>query len=186
MTVIKILFGLAAAFIVGIIAFVYSGVYNIAADDPHTAPVSWVLEKTRIQSIARRADSIQVPDDLKNMQRIERGARPYAAMCQSCHLGPGVEPTLVYTGLYPQPPQLSEHAAHSSPESLFWITKHGIKMTGMPAWGKTHGDEELWDIVAFIQKMPELSSEQYKQITKGADTVVSPSETHGEGASHSH
>lgn len=186
MTVLKIMMGIAVALIAGVLAFVYSGIYNVAADEPHTAPVSWILEQTRMQSIARRNDGIQVPNDLKNMQRIERGAKPYAAMCQMCHLGPGVEPTLVYTGLNPQPPRLSEHASHLSPESLFWITKHGIRMTGMPAWGKTHGDEELWDIVAFMKKLPELSPEQYKQITKGADTIGAPSDTHGEGASHSH
>jgi hypothetical protein len=54
---------------------------------------------------------------------------------------------------------------HHSPENLFWITKHGIKMTGMPAWGETHGDEELWDVVAFINQLGQMTPQQYQELT---------------------
>ena len=50
----------------------------------------------------------------------------------------------------------------------FWIVKHGVKMTGMPAWGVTHDDELLWDVVAFVRKLPELTPEQYETMVKNA------------------
>ena len=50
----------------------------------------------------------------------------------------------------------------------FWVIKHGIKMTGMPAWGVTHDDEILWDVVAFLGKMPELTAQQYQDLVKSA------------------
>jgi len=44
--------------------------------------------------------------------------------------------------------------------------KHGIKITGMPAWGVTHSDKPLWDVVAFLQKLPELTPDQYRTLVK--------------------
>lgn len=46
--------------------------------------------------------------------------------------------------------------------------KHGIGATGMPAWGATHSDELLWDIVAFLRKLPELTPDQYQALVKSA------------------
>ena len=40
-----------------------------------------------------------------------------------------------------------------TPAEQFWIIKHGVKMTGMPAWGVTHDDEMLWDVVALVRKL---------------------------------
>jgi mono/diheme cytochrome c family protein len=164
---LQTLLGVIVLLIVAVLTFVYSGVYNIAADEPHTAPVQWLLETTRTQSIVRRDDSVTVPADLADAQRVRRGAQPYASMCQVCHLGPGVKPTPLHQGLNPQPPRLAEEAGHHSPANLFWIIKHGIKMSGMPAWGETHDDEELWDIVAFIRQLPQMTLEQYQEITRG-------------------
>jgi len=48
------------------------------------------------------------------------------------------------------------------------VVKHGIKMTGMPAWGVTHDDDLLWDVVAFVRKLPELTPEQYEALVKNA------------------
>jgi hypothetical protein len=41
-------------------------------------------------------------------------------------------------------------------------------MTGMPAWGVTHDDEILWDVVAFLRKLPEFTPEQYQTLVKSA------------------
>jgi mono/diheme cytochrome c family protein len=51
-----------------------------------------------------------------------------------------------------------------TPAEQFWVVKHGVKMTGMPAWGVTHDDELLWDVVAFVRKLPELTPEQYETL----------------------
>jgi mono/diheme cytochrome c family protein len=71
------------------------------------------------------------------------------------------------TGPDPNPPQLSQGTDLSSAEE-FWILKHGIKMTAMPAWGVTHSDKLLWNIVAFVRKVPSLSAQQYQALVKSA------------------
>jgi mono/diheme cytochrome c family protein len=154
------LIGLAAILI-------YAGVYNIAADTPHSQPVYWLLQTVRQQSIAARATRIVVPPDLTDPERIGAGAAEYAEMCSGCHLAPGMKQTEISQGLYPRAPEL-RRGINLTPAQEFWVVKHGIKMTGMPAWGVTHDDELLWDVVAFLRKLPELSADQYQTLVKSA------------------
>lgn len=71
-------------------AFIYFGVYNIAADEPHTPAVYSVLERLRDRSIEAHARGITPPADLVSAQRVSIGAGLYGEMCSGCHLGPGV------------------------------------------------------------------------------------------------
>ena len=146
---------------------IYAGLYNIAADVPHTQPVYWLIETVRNQSVAMRARDVIVPNDLNDANRISRGAGQYAEMCSSCHLAPGMERTEISQGLYPRAPELRRQTDLTHGEQ-FWIVKHGMKMTGMPAWGVTHQDELLWDVVAFVRKLPKLTPEQYETLVKNA------------------
>jgi mono/diheme cytochrome c family protein len=146
---------------------IYAGLYNIAADVPHTQPLYWLIETVRNQSVAVRARDVIVPNDLDDTNRISRGAGQYAEMCSSCHLAPGMKRTEISRGLYPRAPEL-RRSTELTPAEQFWIIKHGIKMTGMPAWGVTHDDELLWDVVAFVRKVPELTPEQYQTLVKNA------------------
>jgi mono/diheme cytochrome c family protein len=86
-------------------------------------------------------------------------------MCADCHLAPGAQQSEMHLGLYPQPPNLSEKI-DLSPAAMFWIIKHGIKMSAMPAWGKTHDDHSIWGIVAFLQKLPELGPDRYQALVE--------------------
>lgn len=88
-------------------------------------------------------------------------------MCSGCHLAPGLEPTEISKGLYPKPPNFSvRHENHDmSAAQQFWVIEHGIKMTAMPAWGATHGDAVIWDMVAFIRRLPSLSAEEFRAAT---------------------
>jgi len=148
------------------VAFLYSGVYPIGADHPHTAPVRWVINVLRDRSVEAHAKHIEVPD-LSDSTMVLEGAGRYAAMCSGCHLAPGYDSDELYRGLYPRPPRLAK-AKHLDPKEAFWVIKHGLKLTGMPAWGPTHDDEELWSMVAFLKKMPELSPEQYREMVARA------------------
>jgi mono/diheme cytochrome c family protein len=146
---------------------IYAGLYNIAADIPHTQPIYWLFETVRDRSVASRARDIVVPNDLNDPNRISRGAGQYADMCSGCHLAPGMKRTEISRGLYPRAPEL-RRKTDLTPAEQFWIVKHGVKMTGMPSWGVTHDDELLWDVVAFVRKLPELTPEQYETIVKNA------------------
>jgi len=96
-------------------------------------------------------------------------------MCANCHLSPGVENTEIRQGLYPIPPNLAlkrDHATQSDSMAArqFWIIKHGIKASGMPAWSKGGMDDQaIWDLTAFLNVLPNLSSEQYRQHVAASD-----------------
>ncbi|HEX9072009.1 MAG TPA: cytochrome c [Pseudolabrys sp.] len=157
---------IALSIAVGVVGLaVYSGAYNIAADDPHSSTVYWLTSTIRARSIAVRASNITIPVDLSDPKRIAAGAAEYDEMCSGCHLAPGMEKTEISKGLYPKAAEFSR-ANDLTPAEKFWVMKHGIKMTGMPAWGPTHDDNLLWDIVAFMQKLPTLSPQEYQAIVK--------------------
>src|SRR6187551_1507586 len=150
-----------------VVVSIYAGLYNIAADVPHTQPVYWLRDTIRHRSVVTRARDIVVPNDLDDANRISKGAGQYAEMCSGCHLAPGMKRTEISQGLYPRAPEL-RRKTDLTPAEQFWIVKHGVKMTGMPAWGVTHDDDLLWDVVAFVRKLPELTPEQYESLVKNA------------------
>jgi mono/diheme cytochrome c family protein len=162
---------LAVIVALGAAAFIYLGIYNIAADDPHTPAVYSVLENLRNRSIQIHARGITPPADLASAQRISTGAGLYAEMCSGCHLGPGVEKSEISQGLYPRAPDLAT-AQDLAAAQQFWIIKHGVKLSAMPAWGRTHPDPLIWDMVAFVRKLPGMTPAQYKA------TIASAPEDH--------
>lgn len=156
------------------------GKVDVAADTPHSAAVFKVLETARERSIDARSDDIQVPD-LTDAAMIRRGAGNYDSMCAGCHLSPGAADTELSRGLYPEPPSLSRGAA--GPARAFWVIKHGIKATGMPAWGKSMEDHYIWDMVAFLEQLPAMTAGQY-----AAEVAASGGHSHGgnETTDHQH
>ncbi|MDE2272083.1 MAG: cytochrome c [Xanthomonadaceae bacterium] len=151
---------------VGLGVYAYSGLYNIGADDPHWHVTYDLLQMVRNQSIHERSEHIKVPN-LDDPQLILKGAGQYAAMCTGCHLEPGVDDSELRKGMYPKPPNLSK--VHVNPRDAFWIIKHGIKMSAMPAWGKAgHDDQTIWSMVAFIERLPGMTPAQYKAIVAKA------------------
>ena len=148
-----------------IAAYIHSGWYDIGADRPHWRLTASVIESLRERSIERRVAEIKVPD-LSDPQLILKGAGQYAAMCTQCHLAPGKGDSEIRPGLYPRPPDLSK--VRIDPRIAFWVTKHGIKMSAMPAWGTGHDDATIWSIVAFLSRLPELSPEAYRDIVRRA------------------
>jgi len=161
----------------GAAGFVWSGLYGIGADDPHTRPVYAVLETLRDRSIDRRARDIAVPD-LTDPALLRQGAGNYAAMCAGCHRAPGVDDTELSRGLYPAPPALAVEEP-DGPAHQFWAIKHGIKASGMPAWGRSMDDKYIWGMVAFLQELPTLSPEQYHALVES-----SGGHSHGGGEDH--
>lgn len=160
----------------------YFGLVNVGADDPHFPAVHAFLAMARDRSIAVRARDIEVPN-LKDEALIRTGAGNYNAMCIGCHLAPGVEKTELSQALYPAPPNLAKVGAGDNPAVAFWTIKHGIKATGMPAWGKSMGDQYIWGVVAFLEQLPQMNAEQYQ-------TLVASSGGHqhggGESTMHNH
>jgi mono/diheme cytochrome c family protein len=146
------------------LVFIGSGVYNIGADDHHTKVVLALIEQLRDHSIAVRARSIDVPP-LEDPKRVAAGAQHYSALCVGCHLAPGVSKSDIRPGLYPHPPNLAQEETQSA-QRAFWIIRHGIKMSAMPAWGKSLDDAAIWDVVAFVRKLPDMTPATYQQLSQ--------------------
>ncbi|MEE9215235.1 MAG: cytochrome c [Thermodesulfobacteriota bacterium] len=143
--------------IAGMIVFIYSGTYNIAATEPHSLLVEWVFNTAKKYSVKKHSENITRPK-LSDDSLVKAGFDHYENMCAGCHGAPGTEPA---EGFNPSPPDLAEKAEELSSTELFWVTKNGIKMTGMPAFGLSHSDQEIWSIVAFLKQLPDLTPEDY-------------------------
>jgi len=165
------------------LGWAYSGQYNVAADAPHWDVTTRALATIRERSIAARAAGLAVPN-LADPALIALGAEHYAGMCTGCHLAPGMGDNEMRQGLYPKPPNLSERRDRS-PAQSFWIIKHGLKMSGMPAWGVTHDDEAIWGLVAFLQQLPTMDPAAYAAMTADAGDADHDHDEHEHGE-HDH
>ena len=143
----------------------FFGLYNVAADDPHWTPVRNFLGSTMDRSVAARDGDIEVPP-LTDAKMIATGAASYDKLCTACHLAPGMEENQLRAGLYPKPPSFARRRRPGNAKEQFWIIKHGIKMTGMPAWGVSYPDSDIWNIVAFFQTMPSMKPDAYKALVQ--------------------
>lgn len=161
---------------------VWSGAYNFAASEAHAGAVRSVIDTALHKSVASRADALEAPTFTQNDLR--RGAREFAEYCVHCHGAPGVQPHEWTTGMRPDPPSLSRAAREWTTEEIFWIVKHGIKMTGMPAFGDTESDETIWQIAGFVDRLPELSAPEYARLQAQLGSEEAGGHAHGSGHGH--
>lgn len=175
---------IVAVVLLCIVGFAYSGLYDVSASSAHSGVVNWLLSTTSDASIERRASEIDVPD-LDDDALVLAGINDFNSMCTGCHGAPGQDPEAMGQGLNPPAPDLAEEAAEMTPAELFWVTKNGIRMTGMPAWGVTHGDDDIWPVVAFMTRLPGLDESAYQALLASAEGQghYAPDAA---GAGHSH
>lgn len=159
---------------------ILTGGYNVAATDRHNPIVGWALTTTMRNSVQGAADDIAAPAQFTPAM-IEAGAGEYKAMCAHCHGGIGESRAEWAETIRPIPPALAHAAARWSPEEVFWLVKHGVKMSGMPAFGPTHDDATVWNIAAFVKAMPEMSEEQYASYSVGHGAEGESGHTHAAG-----
>ena len=151
---------------VGAAVFFFGGYFNVAASEPDPGIVKWALTKVRTASIDRRA-GLAPPSNLDDPEIVRAGARAFSERgCANCHGAPGVNWQKFSEGLNPDPPDLKDIAHEREPAQLFWVVKNGIKMTAMPSFGAIGTDDrEIWSIVAFIRKLPNVSEADFKAWT---------------------
>jgi len=73
----------------------------------------------------------------------------------------------VTLSMLPAPPDLSSAMLEGKDEELFWIVKHGIKYTGMPAWVSQRRDDEVWAVVAFLRRIESTDGAAYRALALG-------------------
>lgn len=124
----------------------------------------WLIGRLTDNSIKHHAGEISEISNLSDSSLVKTGFNHYNEMCVGCHGAPGIDRNEVAEGLYPRPPKLLKSAKEWKSTELFWIIKNGIKMTGMPGFGVSHPDDKIWAIVAFMEKLPDMSPAQYKSM----------------------
>ncbi len=151
--------GMAAAVLI-----VWRGLYDVSATSAHTQAIYGLLELVMHRSVKSRAANIKVPE-LSREPLMLRGAACFRDWCVQCHGAPGVAPGPIGMSLQPLPGSLVDAARRWHPREMYWITRYGIKMSGMPAWEFRLSDEDIWAVTAFLAKLPTLSPRQYDAMT---------------------
>lgn len=170
---------IAVVLVIGsVLIYVWSGHYNVAATEPHWEATRGVLTFARDRSIAAHSEGIRIPN-LSDPGWIEEGFEHYRFTCRLCHGAPGQSSAEFAGGLYPRPPYLpsGEVQAARTKAQLFWVVKHGIKMTGMPSFGPKHDDQYVWKLVAFVANMAGMAPAEYEALEKKRPS---------QGSSHQH
>ena len=156
---------LAAAAALGGWIVLEAGWYNVAATQQHFQPVYSVLEKGMRESVRFHSRNVATPP-LADQARVLRGAHLYHQHCVQCHGAPGVAQTPVGKSMQQIPGPLVDAVRRWQPRELYWITRHGIRMAGMPAWEYHLRDEQLWDLVAFLQRFPAQTRGSYRALVE--------------------
>lgn len=159
-----------AGFAIGT-SLLVAGVYDTSATNQHLLPTFALLDVGLRRSVTVRAKDIDVPP-LGEPRQLERGLACFRAHCEQCHGAPGVARAPFALGLLPVPSSLSQAHEDWDPAQLYWITRNGIKMTGMPAWRFRLDDEALWALVAFLQVLPTVSPASYRAASPRANPAL--------------
>jgi len=161
--------GLVAAAAVVVAAgflITWSGVVSVAASSGHWPMFNWFLDFAMRRSVRTHAGGIEAPA-LDEPAMVLRGAAHYATGCEPCHGGAGVPGATVMRQMTPVAPPLEPLMARWAPNEVFWIVLHGLKYTGMPAWPAQERADEVWAVVAFLLRLPELDAAAYEELVYG-------------------
>jgi cytochrome c553 len=154
-----------ALLILGAMAVV-SGVVPITASSGHWKVTASFLHFAMRRSVATHALGVEVPS-LDEPWLAVKGAAHYETACRDCHGSPQHPLPVRSRHMTPRPPDLSTAVPGWKPAELFYIVKHGVKFTGMPAWPAPQREDEVWAMVAFLRRLPELDGPTYLRLAGG-------------------
>jgi mono/diheme cytochrome c family protein len=157
---LTIVITLAVLIILGLV-YIYSGFYDVAASNPPGKLETWFFSTVMDNSVEHHSKGIESPP-LNDTSMIDEGFGHFNRMCVGCHGAPGINHGRRSRAFNPPPPDLAEAVSDQSDAEIFWIVKNGIKMTGMPAFGESHNDQEIWQIISFVHLLPKMTAEQYQ------------------------
>lgn len=154
---------LAVLSALGLAAFLKSGIYDIAAVTEHLSPERFLITVMKKYSVNKAAMDIELPN-FEKIPYIKKGAKIYVRHCEVCHGGPGQAREKLAKGLNPNPPPLVKVLDSWSKKEVYWIIHSGLKMAGMPGFGETLKQEELFAVSAFVLRLNTLPPKDYKKI----------------------
>ncbi len=164
-----VLAGAGALLIAAIV--ILGGLVPIQASFGHWRVTSWVLDLIKRRSVYTYSRTV-VPPTHDWPSWVGRGAAHYESSCRPCHGSPlSPRPPLVMR-MTPHPPELPERIARWDRRELFQIVRHGIKFTAMPAWGAPQRADEVWAMVAFLNVLPGMTRDVYRELAFGTTTTA--------------
>ncbi len=143
----------------------WSGLMSVRASSGHWAVTDWFLHWVMRNSVSARAVS---PDKVPRLDApglIPGAAGHFETACATCHGSPAQPRPDSVMAMLPPPPDLKTVVPEWSHSELFEIVKHGVRFTGMPAWPTQSRDDEIWSMVAFLKKLPEMDAEDYINVS---------------------
>jgi len=153
--VIGIIGTLAVIVLLGYAA-VELGLLPANADAKPSKIERWAARTSLRATIARQAPRTPNPVALTD-ENLMSGIKLYAENCVMCHGASDAKPSNVAAGLYQRPPQLAKDGVEDDPEGVtFWKVNHGIRFTGMPAFGHTFNEIQIWQLALFLKHMDSL------------------------------
>lgn len=127
---------------------------NADAKPPHFEV--WAAKTSLHATLRRSAPNVTNPLP-ETPENLTAGIKLYGQNCAVCHGDASAAPTNVAKGLYQKPPQLAKDGVEDDPDGVtYWKLAHGIRWTGMPAFGRTLNGTQLWQLTLFLKHMDKL------------------------------
>jgi mono/diheme cytochrome c family protein len=142
-----------ALFLVSVIGYLRLGTAEVRGDVLAPRWQSRLLQLAVHASVQRSAPKVQSPVPHTDAVLIA-GGKLYLEGCAGCHGRPG-RPLRTRVWFSP-PPQFAHAGTQYSESELSWIIKHGIRRTGMSAYGPSFTEEQLWTLAEFVGRMKDL------------------------------
>jgi thiosulfate dehydrogenase len=155
------LFGFVTAIIViiaGAYLFIKAGGISMETS-AQPLPFEATIARMALDASDRGASEQRSPLPLNDANLLE-GAREYRESCAICHSTPGQPHTAIAKGMFPDPPELfaPQEMVTADPEGItFWKVTHGIRLSGMPAFGTTLSDTTRWQVTMLVAHADKLS-----------------------------
>jgi mono/diheme cytochrome c family protein len=149
------------------------GYINFAADQPPSALERHAAMEAVDASTERHAPEMKNPI-APTEQNLLEGAKLYMNHCAGCHGIPSNADSQFGRSFYPRVPQFFSDAPDMPDNQNFYITKHGIRWTGMPAWGKTLNDTQIWTVTTFLSNIEKLPPAAKKELELNPSAASSP------------
>jgi cytochrome c553 len=165
----------ALATVAGVLVFagITAGLVPIAASAGHWPITEWLLHYAMRRAVATQSlTAPAAPSELDSDEFVLRGAGHFEVGCRPCHGAPGDRLPVVAHAMTPHPPELAPRVPTWRTRELFYIVKHGVKFTGMPAWPATQRNDEVWAVVAFLRQLPGMQAGDYERLVRSDGVLL--------------
>ena len=185
-----ILFTLGGLFCAAYVVSMY-GWYPIGADNPPGGLERALASRAMNVYADKHKPAMENPTPL-TAENLTEGAKEYEEHCAFCHGGAKAKTSPMQNKFNPPAPQLVARVPHDPDNWLFWVTKHGVRLTGMPSWDGIMSDEEIWKVVAFLKhsdKLPPETAAAWTALASEPGTIdehTPEQHTHADGKTHVH